>query len=81
MSDQFSDASRSRPVGSAAASPGIKVPRMPRTGIRKQSERNRGAVQLMKAWLREDASIESDTWDLLKSQLDRDRLSGRALFP
>ena len=80
MSDQFSDTNPSRPAASADTSPGIEVPRMPRTEIRKQSERNKAAVQLLKAWLRADASIESDTWDLLQSQLDRDRLSGRVLF-
>ena len=30
--------------------------------------------------LHEDAAVESDTWELLKSELDRDRLSRRRLW-
>ncbi len=48
--------------------------------IREQRERNRSAIQLMETWLHEDAAVESDTWELLKSELDRDRLSTRKLW-
>ena len=48
--------------------------------IGKQREHNQKAVQLLKNWMREDAEAESGTWELLKSELDRDRLSGRKLW-
>ena len=48
--------------------------------IGKQREHNQKAVQLLKGWIREDAEAESGTWELLKSELDRDRLSGRKLW-
>ena len=48
--------------------------------IDKQREHNQKAVQLLKGWIREDAEAESGTWELLKSELDRDRLSGRKLW-
>lgn len=51
------------------------------TEVREQKKRNRAAIRLMDAWLHEDASVDSDTWDLLKSELDRDRLSTRRLWP
>ena len=44
--------------------------------VGKQKEHNQKAVQLLKNWMREDAEAESSTWELLKSELDRDRLSG-----
>lgn len=46
------------------------------------AERNQAALRLLDAWLREDASApaESDTWELLKTALDRDRPAGRKLF-
>ena len=48
--------------------------------IGKQKEHNQKAVQLLKNWMREDAEAGSGTWELLKSELDRDRLSGRKLW-
>ena len=38
------------------------------------------AVDLLEAWLHEDAEVERDSWSLLKSELDRDRLSSRRLW-
>ena len=53
---------------------------VPATEVRKQRERNRSAIRLVNTWLYEDAAVESDTWELLKSELDRDRLSRRKLW-
>ena len=53
---------------------------VPATEVRKQRERNRSAIRLVNTWLHEDAAVESDTWELLKSELDRDRLSRRRLW-
>ena len=52
----------------------------PTARVRSQKERNRVAIRLLNTWLHEDAKVESDTWELLKSALDRDRLSGRRLW-
>ena len=52
----------------------------PAAEVRKQRERNRSAIRLVNTWLYEDAAVESDTWELLKSELDRDRLSRRKLW-
>ena len=52
----------------------------PAATVRQRKECNRTAIRLLNAWLHEDAEVESDTWDLLKSDLDRDRLSGRRLW-
>ena len=49
-------------------------------GIGRQRKHNRKAVQLLKNWMIEDAEAESGAWELLKSELDRDRLSGRKLW-
>ena len=38
------------------------------------------AIRLVNTWMYEDAAVESDTWELLKSELDRDRLSRRRLW-
>ena len=54
--------------------------RSPAATVRHCKERNRTAIRLLNAWLHEDVDVESDTWDLLKSELDRDRLSGRRLW-
>ena len=48
--------------------------------IGKQRKHNRKAVQLLKSWMIEDVEAESGAWELLKSELDRDRLSGRKLW-
>lgn len=53
---------------------------LPATEARKQKDRNRPAIRLMDVWLHEDAAVESDTWELLKSELDRDRLSARRFW-
>ena len=45
--------------------------------IGKQRERNQKAGQFPKYWMLDDAESESGTWELLKSELDRDRSSGR----
>ena len=52
----------------------------PAARVRSRKERNRVAIRLLNTWLHEDAKVESDTWELLKSALDRDRLSGRRLW-
>ena len=53
------------------------------------TERNQPAIQLLDAWLREDAptfgerpfrSGEHDSWEQLKAELDHDRPSDRKLF-
>ena len=49
---------------------------VPAGEIGKQKEHNQKAVQLLKNWMREDAEAGSGTWELLKSELNRDRLSG-----
>ena len=53
---------------------------VPATEVREQRERNRSAIRLVNTWLHEDAAVESDTWELLKSELDRDRLSRRRFW-
>ena len=53
---------------------------LPAATVHQRKERNRTAMRLLRSWLHEDAEVESDTWDLLKSELDRDRLSGRRLW-
>ena len=53
---------------------------LPAATVGQRKERNQTAIRLLGAWLHEDAEVESDTWDLLKSDLDRDRLSGRRLW-
>jgi len=53
------------------------------------AERNGAAIRLLDAWLREDTPLiasrrprpESDTWEQLKAELDRDRPAARKLFP
>lgn len=52
----------------------------PAARVRSRKERNRVAIRLLNTWLHEDAKVESDTWEPLKSALDRDRLSGRRLW-
>lgn len=85
MSEQFNDSNPQGRLGSTQASrgiPGSGIPNpTPGTATREQTERNRAAIELVTTWLREDARIESDTWDSLKSQLDRDRSPERVLFP
>lgn len=54
------------------------------------ADRNRAAFQLIDTWLREDTSsrgarhpsseAEPDSWESLKTELDRDRPSDRKLF-
>jgi uncharacterized protein (DUF433 family) len=41
------------------------------------------AVDLVDSWLKEDSKVEGglQSWEQLKQQLDRDRLSSRPLFP
>ena len=53
---------------------------VPAAEVRKQKEQNQSAIRLVNTWLHEDAAVESDTWELLKSELDRDRLSRRRLW-
>lgn len=54
------------------------VERHPANGV---TERNQAAIQLIDTWLHEDAlSVEPDTWEQLKAELDRDRPSDRKLF-
>lgn len=48
-------------------------------GIGKQREHNQKAIQFLKNWMLDDAEAESGTWELLKSELDRDGPSGRKL--
>ncbi len=50
------------------------------TEVCKQRERNRSVIRLVNTWLHEDAAVEPDTWELLKSELDRDRLSKRRFW-
>ena len=54
------------------------------------ADRNRAALELIEAWLREDtpspgarpqpAESEPDSWENLQAELDRDRPSDRKLF-
>ena len=85
MSEQFNDSNRQQCLGSTQASRGILgtgIPNpTPGTATGEQTERNRAAIEIVTTWLREDARIESDTWDSLKSQLNRDRSPERVLFP
>jgi uncharacterized protein (DUF433 family) len=41
------------------------------------------AVRLLQSWLDEDATVEGglEAWEALKKDLDRNRTSGRRLFP
>lgn len=61
-----------------------EVPRGPNpiavAEIHERRKRNQAAVELLGTWLREDADVERDSWNLLKSELDRDRLSSRRLW-
>ena len=52
----------------------------PAATVRRRKDRNRTAIRLLNAWLHEDVEVESDTWDLLKSELGRDRFSRRRLW-
>lgn len=42
---------------------------------------NAAAIALLQSWLAEDRHEPTEDWDVLKEALDRDRLSGRKLFP
>ncbi len=63
---------------------GSEVPRGPNpiavAEIHERRKRNRAAVELLETWLYEDAEVERDSWNLLKPELDRDRLSSRRLW-
>ena len=63
---------------------GSEVPRGPNpiavAEIHERRKRNRAAVELLESWLYEDAEVERDSWNLLKSELDQDRLSSRKLW-
>lgn len=63
---------------------GSEIPRGPNptavAEIHERRKRNRAAVELLETWLCEDAEVERDSWNLLKSELDRDRLSSRRLW-
>ena len=67
-----------------AARSSEEVPRGPNpiavAEIHERRKRNRAAVDLLEAWLHEDAEVERDSWSLLKSELDCDRLSSRRLW-
>ena len=41
------------------------------------------AVDLVDSWLKEDSKVEGglESWEQLKQELDKNRLSGRPLFP
>lgn len=43
--------------------------------------RREAATRLLESWLSEDREAETGTWEHLKAELDRDRISGRKLFP
>lgn len=63
---------------------GSEIPRGPNpvavAEIHERRKHNRAAVELLETWLCEDAEVERDSWDLLKSELDCDRLSSRRLW-
>lgn len=43
---------------------------------------NIAAIELLQSWLDNDERVEHDeAWEQLKQDLDKDRLSGRKLFP
>ena len=52
----------------------------PAIEVELQKERNRGAMELVTSWLAADQEIGSDTWSLLKTDLEENRLSGRGLW-
>ena len=45
-----------------------------------QRARNQEAMDLVESWLLEDVALESDSWDVLEAELNRDRLSERKLW-
>ena len=64
------------PLSDARADHGIPFPR---TRLASKGSTTRKAVQLLKNWMDEDAEAGTDGWEFLKSERDRDRLSGRKL--
>ena len=68
------------PISGCDSDAGSAPSPVPATEVRKQRERNQPAIRLVNTWLHEDATVEPDTWELVKSELDRDRLSGRRLW-
>jgi hypothetical protein len=48
-----------------------------------QAQKNQAAIDLLNSWLddTEDASEHQQSWAILKTALDEDRLSDRPLFP
>jgi hypothetical protein len=45
---------------------------------------NEAAIRLLAQWLEEDrhaSAADEESWERLKAELDRDRLSRRPLFP
>jgi len=44
-------------------------------------DRNAAAIELLRAWRAGDEAHQRETWQQLKEDLDRDRLSNRKLFP
>ena len=83
-SDLFLSVWPPEPTGLRGTRRGSDNPRRPDSRlaakVRSRKERNRVAIRLLNTWLHEDAKVETDTWELLKSALDRDRLSGRRLW-
>ena len=81
QASRFSHQLRESATLRLAARGSEEVPRDPNpiavAEVHDQRKRNRAAVDLLEAWLHEDAEVERDSWSLLKSELDRDRLSSR----
>jgi hypothetical protein len=47
-----------------------------------QRRKNQAAIDLLQSWVEEgDAEADTQGWEILKTNLDADRLSDRPLFP
>jgi hypothetical protein len=47
-----------------------------------QAKKNQAAIDLLQSWMNEeDEGEDAQAWEILKTNLDADRLSDRPLFP
>ena len=49
-------------------------------GTEAQRLKNQAALQLLQAWRTEDVQEQYETWTVIKTALEEDRLSDRSLF-
>jgi hypothetical protein len=49
-------------------------------GTEEQRRKNQAVLQLLQTWRTTDAQEQAETWTIIKSALEEDRLSDRPLF-